>query len=343
MLVDIKMTAWFNLWFMHRRHRRLDCPEGKSDSKTTPLSKYKEYVENLKEEILKLKEKRNAIILAHNYQRPEIQDISDILGDSITLSLAARDTEADIIVYCGVDVQADIAKILNPKKIVLLPDINAKCPMALMLHLEDLKRAKQQYPDSEVLLYTNTPTEMKAYGDRLTTSANIVEVASQMEKNEIIWASDIHMADYVAEKSGKKVIPVSEEVVCPVHNQLSLEDLVGAIEEHPNAEVLAHPECLPEIRKRAKYLASTEGILNYCKKSDAKEFIIATENGLLYRLRKEILDKKFYPASETAICTAMSSITLERLRDSLKDMKYQVEIPEQILYKARKAIGNSGW
>jgi len=303
----------------------------------------KNYIRNLKKEILELKEKRNAVILAHNYQRPEIQDIADVLGDSITLSLKAKDTNKDVIVYCGVDVQADIAKILNPDRTVLLPDINAKCPMALMLYLDDLKRAKKNNPKSETLLYTNTPTEMKAYGDCLTTSANIAEVAGRMKTDTIVWASDIHMADYVAEKSGKKVIPISEEVVCPVHNQLSLEDLISAIEKYPTAEVLAHPECLSEIRKRARHLASTEGILRYCQQSNMKEFIIATENGLLYRLKKEIPNKEFYPASETAICTAMKGITLERLRDSLKEMKYQIEIPRHILDKARKAIEKSGW
>jgi len=301
------------------------------------------YIQTLKKEIQELKEKRNAVILAHNYQRPEIQDIADVLGDSITLSLKAKDTNKDVIVYCGVDVQADIAKILNPEKIVLLPDINAKCPMALMLYLKDLKKAKEKYPNSQVLLYTNSPTEMKGYVDRLTTSANIAEVAGQMKKDTLIWASDIHMADYVAEKSGKKVFPISEEVVCPVHNQLSLDDLMDTQEKHPKAEILAHPECLSEIRKKAKHIASTEGILNYCKKSDMKEFIIATENGLLYRLRKEIPNKEFYPASETAICQPMKAITLQRVRDSLKEMKYQIEIPRHILDKARKAIEKSGW
>ncbi len=303
----------------------------------------KNYIRNLKKEIQELKEKRNAVILAHNYQRPEIQDIADVLGDSITLSLKAKEINKDIIVYCGVDVQADIAKILNPKKIVLLPDINAKCTMALMLYLKDLKKAKEKYPNSQVLLYTNSPIEMKGYVDRLTTSANIAEVAGRMKTDTIVWASDIHMADYVAEKSGKKVIPISEEVVCPVHNQLSLDDLMDAKERHLQAEVLAHPECLSEIRKKAKHIASTEGILNYCKKSNTNEFIIATENGLLYRLKKEIPNKKFYPASETAICQPMKAITLQRVRDSLKEMKYQVEIPKHILDKAREAIEKSGW
>jgi len=301
------------------------------------------HIQQMKEEILQLKEKRNAIILAHNYQRPEIQDIADVLGDSITLSLAARETKVDTIVYCGVDVQADIAKILNPDRTVLLPDINAKCPMALMLYLHDMKKTQSSYPDCKTLLYTNTPTELKACGDCLTTSANIAEVAGKMEGRNLIWASDIHMADYVAEQSGKGVIPISQEVVCPVHNQLSLEDLMKAMEKYPNAEVLAHPECLPEIREQAKYLASTEGVVKYCKKSTAREFIIATENGLLYRLRNENPNKRFYPASDTAICTAMSSITLERLRDSLRDMKHRVEIPKEILDKARTAIENSGW
>ena len=330
------MSEWLRGW--HRRRRLFDRPLYLKKEMTI-----KNYTQNLKEEIQELKEKRNAIILAHNYQRPEIQDLADILGDSITLSLAARDTTADVIVYCGVDVQADIAKILNPDKIVLLPDINAKCPMALMLYLDDLKRAKKNNPKSETLLYTNTPTEMKAYGDYLTTSANIAEVAGSMQEHILLWASDVHMADYVAEKSKKKVIPISEEVVCPVHNQLSLEDLINAIEKHPTAEVLAHPECLLEIRKRAKHLASTEGILRYCQQSNLKEFIIATENGLLYRLKKEIPNKEFYPASETAICAAMKGITLERLRDSLKEMKYQIEIPRHILNKARKSIEKSGW
>lgn len=303
----------------------------------------KQRIQKLTTEIFELKKKRNAVILAHNYQRPKIQDIADIVGDSITLSLAARNTNADIIVYCGVDVQADIAKIINPKKIVLLPDINAKCPMALMLFIQDLKKTKEKYIESETLLYTNTPTEMKAEGDCLTTSANIAEVASRMNGDTIIWASDIHMADYVAEKSNKKVIPISEQVVCPVHNQIPLEDLMKVSEQHPQAEILAHPECLVEIRKLAKHLASTEGIVKYCKKSSAKEFIIATENGLLYRLKNEMPNKNFYPASDTAICTAMKGITLERLKDSLKEMKYQITISKKILNKARRAIENSGW
>jgi len=293
---------------------------------------------NIYLEIKKLKEKKNAIILAHNYQRPEVQEIADFVGDSLVLGRKALDTDAETIVFCGVYFMAETAKIINPEKRVLIPDLLAKCPMAQMLTPKDIKEKKSKYPDAEVVLYVNSSAETKAMADCVCTSANASEVVNSMESDIVIFGPDRNLAYYVEERTKKDIIIVPEWGNCPTHNQLSKDDVLRAMKRHPAAELIAHPETIPEVQRMADKIASTEGMVKYCKESDADEFIIGTENDMIYRLKRDIPEKKFYMASSAMVCPPMKSITLEKLRDSLKNYIYEVKIPENIIKNAKRAI-----
>jgi len=295
-------------------------------------------MKNLINEILELKKERNAIILAHNYQRPEIQDIADFVGDSLGLSREAIDTKAEVIVFCGVDFMAETASILNPDKTVLIPDKSAICPMAMMLKVGDIKVAKEKYPNAETVLYINSTAETKTEADCICTSANAPETINAMNSDTILFGPDKNLAYFVEKRTKKRIIPVPEDGVCPTHHQLSKDDFLNSLKKYPNAELVVHPEVIPEVQEMATHIASTEGMLEYCKKSNSKEFIIGTENGIIHRLKREIPGKKFYAASEIAICPAMKMITLEKVRDSLKELKYEVRVPEEISMKAKEAI-----
>ncbi len=292
----------------------------------------------MKERIERLKEKKNAIILAHNYQRPEVQDIADFLGDSLELSMKAAETDADVIVFCGVDFMAETASILCRDRKVLIPDRGAICPMAQMLTVDELLKAKERYPDAEVVLYVNTLAEEKAYADCICTSANAPEIVEAMSSEEVIFGPDHNLADYVRRRSSKKVIPVPEYGLCPTHHQISLHDLLSAKDEHPDASIVVHPECTSEIRERAEHIASTSGIVRYCRSSNNREFLIGTEIGLLHRLRKECIGKTFYPLSENAVCPQMKMHTLEKIKKALEEEKYEVSVSKDVAERARGGI-----
>lgn len=292
--------------------------------------------ENLVQKIKELKEARKAVILAHNYQRPEIQDIADFVGDSLGLSRQAAKTEAEVIVFCGVHFMAETAAILSPDKTVLLPDLNAGCPMAEMIEPDDLIELKEQHPGAPVVAYVNTTAKTKALADICCTSANAVEIVNSLKEEEIIFIPDRYLGHYVSRFTTKKIH--AWRGFCPTHALIYPEDIKKQKELHPEAEVVVHPECLPEVVDLADKVASTTGIVNYTSNSSAKEFIIGTEVGILHRLKKENPDKKFYPASEKAVCPNMKKITLEKLLITLEEQEPIVFVEEKIRNQALKAI-----
>ncbi|ASJ08396.1 quinolinate synthase [Thermococcus siculi] len=292
--------------------------------------------ERLVEEIMRLKEERNAIIMAHNYQLPEVQDIADFLGDSLELARKAVNVDAEVIVFAGVDFMAETAKILNPDKTVLLPTRRATCAMANMLKPEHIIEVKKKYPDAPVVLYVNTTAETKALADVTVTSANAVKIVSKLDSDVIIFGPDRNLAHYVAKQTGKKVIPVPEYGHCYVHRKFTLEDVERARELYPNAKLMVHPECEPEVQERADIIVSTGGMIRRAR--EWNEWVVFTEREMVYRLSKLYPDIKFHPAKEDATCIGMKAITLQHVYESLRDMKYEVEVPEEIAEKARKAI-----
>src|SRR4030066_1015443 len=294
---------------------------------------------NLTEKIEKLKKEKKAIILAHNYQRPEIQDIAHYSGDSIELSRKAmQETQAEIIVFAAVDFMAESAAILNPQKQVLLPTLGARCPMAQMLTVEEIKRQKAKYPKAPVVLYVNTLAAAKAQCDVCCTSANAVEVIQSLDAEKILFGPDRNLAAYVQEETGKTLIPIPEYGFCPTHLLFPPEDVTVLKLQHPNAAVMVHPECNSEMRKIADFVGSTSKMCRYANASTAKTLIVGTEEGLLHRLRKENPDKQFIAAYEEAVCPNMKLTTLERLYASLKEEKYLVKVPEDTARKARTAL-----
>jgi quinolinate synthase len=293
----------------------------------------------LSDKILKLKKEKKAVILAHNYQRPEIQDIADYVGDSIELSRkAVEEKDAEIIVFSAVDFMAESAAILNPKKKVLLPCLGARCPMAQMLTVDEIKRAKAQYPGAPVVLYVNTLASCKAHCDVCCTSANAVEVIKSLDAETILFGPDKNLAEYVSEKTGKKLIPIPENGFCPTHLLFQPEDVKVLKMEHPKATVMVHPECSSEMRKVADFVGSTSKMCRYAKEADAQEFIVGTEEGILHRLRNESPQKKFYLAYEGAICPNMKLTTLDRLYSALKEEKNVVKVPDAVAKKARASL-----
>jgi len=294
---------------------------------------------SLIDKIVKLKKEKKAVILAHNYQRPEIQDIADYVGDSIELSRKAMDEkEAEIIVFSAVDFMAESAAILNPEKKVLLPSLGARCPMAQMLTVEEIKRCKALYPLVPVVLYVNTLASAKAYCDICCTSANAVKVVESVNAETVLFGPDRNLADYVQRKTGKTIIPIPEWGFCPTHLLFQPEDAQMLKMQYPEAVVMVHPECALEMRSIADFVGSTSQMCRYAKENNAKIFIIATEEGLLHRLRKENPEKKFILAYEEAVCPNMKLNTLERLYAALKEEKNVVTVPEAIAKKARKAL-----
>ena len=289
------------------------------------------------EKIQILKKKRKAIILAHNYQLPEIQDIADYVGDSLGLSRTASQTNAKVIVFCGVRFMAETASILCPDKTVLMPDTSAGCPMADMITMEGLRALKRKHPQATVLGYVNTSAEVKTEIDVCCTSGNAVRVAEALkDAPEIIFVPDKYLAGYVSHKIGRKFIFWNGH--CPTHVRILPHDIIKQKAKYPQAKVLVHPECPPVIIKLADEVLSTEGMVKYVAKSKTNEFIIGTEVGVLHRLRRENPGKKFYPASELAICPNMKLTTLEKVLWSLEDMKYEIKVPEEIRVKALAGV-----
>ena len=282
------------------------------------------------------RERRNAVILAHNYQLGEIQDVADFVGDSLELSRKAAETIAETIVFCGVHFMAETAKILSPEKTVLLPDIHAGCPMADMLTVEQLREYKAKYPGRPVVAYVNTSAAVKAEVDICCTSANAVKVVESVDADEIIFVPDKCLADYVASKTSKKMIAYPG--YCPTHMNILPEDILKAKAEHPKALVIAHPECTQAVIRLADGVYSTSGVLKFARETDAREMIIATEYGIIHRLKKENPEKEFYSPTERAVCPNMKLITLEKLAWALEDNQYPIELPADIIEKARGAI-----
>lgn len=285
-------------------------------------------------ELNRLKKEMNAVILAHVYQLPEIHDIADFVGDSLDLSKKAFQVKADIIVFCGVYFMAEIAAILNPNKRVLIPNINANCPMADMITVEKLREFKSQCKNPIVVAYVNTSAAVKAESDICCTSSNAVDIVKSIKSGrEIIFIPDRNLGSYVQKKSGIEMKIWNG--FCPTHNNFILpEYILKSRREHPYAEVLVHPECRPEVISLADHIMSTGIMCKYVKESYAKEFIIGTENGILYKLEKDNPNKNFYPTSSLAICPNMKKNTLAKVKDVLINMKNLISVPNNIREKA---------
>lgn len=287
--------------------------------------------------IEKLKRKRFAVILAHNYQRPEVQDIADYVGDSLGLSIEAAKTSAKVIVFCGVDFMAETAAIISPDKTVLVPDVKAGCPMADMITTEKLKTLKIQNPKAPVVCYVNSSAAVKAESDICCTSANSVKVVKSLPDKEIIFVPDKYLGMYTQSKAPDKKL-ILFPGYCPTHAKILPEHVKQAKTEHPQALVLVHPECRPETIALADQALSTEGMIKCVKESASQEFLIGTETGIIYRLQKETPTKKFYPITNLAICPNMKLTTAEKILWALEDMKTVITVPEEIRLKAKRAI-----
>ena len=291
---------------------------------------------DLIERIRKLKKEKNAVLLAHVYQRPEIYKVADFIGDSYGLSKKATETNAEIIVFCGVDFMAESAYILNPEKTVLIPTRLAQCPMAAMVDAIGLRKLKAQHPNAAVVSYVNTTADVKAESDICCTSANAVKVVNSLHEDEVIFVPDSNLASYVMRHTDKKVIPWSGW--CYVHNKFSPEGLVRAKTLHLDAKVLVHPECIPEVVDLADEVFSTTGMVNYVRQSPDKTFIIATEIGVVERLRLEFPEKTFFQAPPGGTCLQMKKITIELVLDALEKEQFKVTVPEDIRVRAKKAL-----
>ncbi|MEE9214303.1 MAG: quinolinate synthase NadA [Thermodesulfobacteriota bacterium] len=302
----------------------------------------------IRDEIKRLKADKNAVIIAHNYQVPEVQDISDFIGDSLALSQKAAETDADIIVFCGVHFMAETASIISPEKKVLIPDLEAGCSLADTINADQLRKWKEEYPGAVVVSYVNTTAEVKAESDYCCTSANAVNVVKSIpEDKEILFLPDMFLAAYVARKTGRKIQIWPGE--CHVHAGIRPKDIVEIRDKHPDAEMIIHPECgcTTSLMCYADdttngdngiKILSTGGMVKRALESDSDKFIIGTETGLLYRLRKENPGKEFIPVKEDAVCEFMKMITLEKVLESLRNEVYEVKVPEDTAIKAKKAI-----
>jgi len=289
-------------------------------------------VKNIIERILELKKDRNAVILSHNYQRGEVQDIADFVGDSLELSQKAAKTDADVIVFCGVHFMAETASILNPRKTVLLPDAGAGCPMANMITAAQLRQKKKELPGVTVVTYINSSAAVKAESDYCCTSANGVKVVSSIDSKEILFVPDQYLGDFIARKTGKKMHLWPG--YCPTHVKILPEDIIARKKEYPRAKVVVHPECRPDVIALADEALSTSGMIRYAAREDVKELIVGTEVEILHRLHKENPGKKFITASKKAVCPNMKKITLEKILDSLETLTPEVKVPEAIRIKA---------
>ncbi|OGS55997.1 MAG: quinolinate synthase [Euryarchaeota archaeon RBG_19FT_COMBO_56_21] len=288
---------------------------------------------DLREEISELRKQRRAVILGHNYQRKEVQEISDFLGDSYGLSVQASKTDAEVIVFCGVDFMAESAKILNPEKTVLHPNRKAQCPMAAMVDVKSLNELKAEHPGAPVVAYVNTTADVKAEVDICCTSANAVKIVQSLPDKKVIFIPDTNLGLYVQRFVKDKEI-ILWPGYCPTHVNITKRDLQELKKKHPDAEILVHPECTPDVIDFADFAYSTEGIIKHVIASQKKEFIIGTEENMLHRLRKEAPGKVLY-APPNATCPNMREITLEDVRDALAKMQYKVELPADIIRRAK--------
>jgi quinolinate synthase len=292
--------------------------------------------QHLVDKILKLKQQRKAVILAHNYQLGEVQDIADFVGDSLELSQNAAKTDARVIVFCGVHFMAETASILCPDKTVLLPDMDAGCPMANMITAPQLIARKKELPGAVVVCYVNTTAEVKAESDICCTSANAIKVVQSISSSQILFIPDQYLGNYVSKITGRNMH--FWPGYCPTHARIRPEDILRARSKYPQAIVMIHPECRPEVIALADEVLSTGGMVKYVRNTSAREIIAGTEIGFIYRLRKEHPEKNFIPASEQAVCPRMKLITLEKILWSLEEMKPEVKVPEPIRVRARLAV-----
>lgn len=295
---------------------------------------------DLRQRILDLKAEQNALILAHNYQMPEIQDIADLIGDSLALSQQAAEAGAEVIVFCGVKFMAESAKILSPGKTILHPDEGSVCPMAAMVDAETVRLLRAEHPDAAVVAYVNTTAEVKAEVDICCTSANAVKTIERLPERDIVFIPDMNLGLYV-----RRLVPGKNIILypgyCPTHNDITLRQVLDIKTAHPGAEIMAHPESIPEVLDHADGVFSTEGMIRYSLDSPAREFIVVTEREMTYRLameaRKAGLDKVYYPIP-TAICPNMKRITLEKVLRSLETSSPAIHLPPDIVQRARKPL-----
>ncbi len=286
--------------------------------------------------ILSLKREKKAVILAHNYQLGEVQDIADFVGDSLGLSQNAARTQAEVIVFCGVHFMAETASILCPDKVVLLPDLNAGCPMANMITAEGLRQRKRELKGTAVVCYVNSTAEVKAESDICCTSANAVAVVDSLDSERILFVPDKYLGHYVSTKTKKKMFLWPG--FCSTHVRILAEHITQLKEDYPQARVVVHPECRQEVIALADEVLSTGGMCRYARREDVSQMIVGTEIGIIYRLRKENPGKKFIPISEQAICPNMKLITLEKVLWSLEEMAPQVKVPEATRLRAKAAV-----
>lgn len=290
----------------------------------------------MKEKIQALAKEKNAIILAHNYQPAEIQEVADLCGDSLEMSIKAAATKADIIICCGVHFMAETAAILSPEKTVLLPNPDAGCPMAEMVTPEALVARKKELGNIPVITYVNSSAAVKAVSDICCTSANVVKIVNAMDADEVLMTPDKNLAKYAAANTAKKVH--LWEGYCPFHNNLTVQEVMAAKSAHPKALFVAHPECPPDILELADSIQSTSGMIRFAGESSADQFILGTEIGLLHPISKAHPQKQFYPASEKMMCKDMKKISLENILESLTTLSGEVRVPEEIRIKALGSV-----
>lgn len=291
------------------------------------------FKDNLAKRIKALKKSRKAVILAHNYQLPEVQDVADHRGDSLELSRIAAGTDAKVIVFCGVHFMAETASILCPDKLVIMPDLGAGCPMANMITASDVRALKAKHPRAVIVGYVNTSALVKAELDYCCTSTNAVKIVAALKDSpEIIFVPDKYLAHYVTSQTGRKLI--AWKGFCPTHVKILPEDILREKQFHPRAKVMVHPECLPESLALADAVLSTSGMSRYARTTRAKEFIVGTEVGMIYRLKKDNPRKEFYPASERAVCPNMKRTTQEKILWALEELKEEVRVPDAVRVRA---------
>jgi len=293
--------------------------------------------QELVRKIYELKKQRNAVIVAHNYQIDEVQEIADMVGDSLALSQYCAKSQHEVIVFCGVHFMAESAKLLSPEKTVLLPELDAGCPMAEMVTAEALREEKKKHPDAVVVCYINSTAEVKAECDYCCTSSNAVKVIRSIKQDKIIFVPDCNLGSYIA-----KMVPEKQIILwkgfCATHHRIKSDDVKKVRELHPDAVLLVHPECRPEVTELADFIGSTKQIIDYASNSDAKKFIIGTEMGVLHKLKKDNPEKQFYLLSQGLVCPNMKKTSLNSVYEALRDMKYNIVLDEKIMVKARKPL-----
>jgi quinolinate synthase len=296
----------------------------------------REQTEQYKERLQQLKKERNAIILAHYYMRPEVQAVADYIGDSFGLAQKAKETDADVILFCGVHFMAESAKILNPDKIVLMPDERSGCPMADMVTAEGLRKLKAQHPNATVVAYVNSSAEVKAETDICCTSSNALKVIEAAPGDEIIWVPDKNLGHYVAQHTNKKMI--IWQGYCNTHDLLTPEEVKELKAQYPHAPIVVHPECRPEVVELGDFVGSTTGILKFCRETDYTDYIVATEEGVRYMLEKESPNKRFHFASRFMVCPNMKVHNVKKMVRALETMQPRIEVDPEIAEKARRAL-----